>query len=115
MTTRSFPNLKQTLLCVSLMGTACSATPVVKPTCTISWDRSVDSRVAEYHVTVWGVTPNPTPMGTTHVVTPPTTEVSCQKIGTNKPGTWQAMIQACLNDGNCGVASNMILFKVAEK
>lgn len=115
MTTRSFLNRAQPLLCVILVGTACAATPVVKPTCTLSWDPVADWRVAEYHVSVWRVAPQPTPMATTYVVKAPTTKVSCQEIGANKPGTWQASIQACLKDGNCGAASKMILFKVAEK
>lgn len=114
MNIRIFPNLAHTLLCL-LVGTACAATPVVKPTCTIFWDRSADMRVAEYHVTVWRVAPHPTPMGTIHVVKAPTTQVSCQEVGANKPGSWQAMVQACLKDGTCGVASKLILFKVAEK
>ena len=115
MTTQSLPILAQRLLCVMLLGTACASTPTVKPTCTISWDGSTDLSVAAYHVAVWRVAPDPTPKETTYIVKAPTTRVSCQEVGANQAGTWQVSIQACIKDGTCSVASNMMLFKVAEQ
>lgn len=113
---RLLTNLTRALVCMIMAGTACAATPIVKPTCTISWDRSADYwRVAEYHVTVWMVG-NQTPSNkATHTVKAPTTQVSCQEVGANKPGTWQATIQACLKDGTCSAESKPMSFKVAEK
>jgi hypothetical protein len=115
MSTRSLRHLAQTLLCISLIGAACTSTPTVKPTCTISWDGITNSRLAEYHVAVWRVTPDPTPKATTYIVKAPTTRVSCQEVGANHAGTWQVSIQACIKDGTCSAESNMMLFKVAEK
>jgi NMD protein affecting ribosome stability and mRNA decay len=109
-------NLIQALVCVLMTGTACAATPIVKPTCTISWERSADYwRVAEYHVTVWTVTNGAASNRATHIVKAPITQVSCQEVGANKPGSWQATIQACLKDGKCSAASKPMSFKVAEK
>lgn len=108
--------LMQSAVCVIMVGTACAATPIVKPTCTISWDRSADYwRVAEYHVTVWMMSESTPSNKTTHTVKAPTTQVSCQEVGADKPGRWQATIQACLKDGTCSAASKPMLFKVAEK
>jgi len=109
-------HLAQTLMFVLMAGSACAATPIVKPTCTISWDRSTDYwRVAEYHVTVWMVTDRTASNKAMHIVKAPMTQVSCQEVGANKPGTWQATIQACLKDGTCSAESKPMSFKVAEK
>lgn len=113
---RILSHLIQAVVSVIMLGTACAATPIVKPTCTISWDRSADYwRVAEYRVTTWMVTERTAPNKAMHVVKAPTTQVSCQEVGANKPGTWQATIQACLKDGTCSVESKPMSFKVAEK
>ena len=109
-------NLTQLALCVVMAGVACSATPVVKPTCTISWNQSADYwRVAEYRVTIWMVSDGHTPDKTTHVVKAPTAQVSCQEVGAVKPGRWQATVQACLKDGTCSEASKPMSFKVLEQ
>jgi len=101
---------------VMFAGGACAVTPVVKPSCAISWDQSADYwRVAEYRLTVWMVNEQRSSEKTTHVVKAPTTSVSCQEVGANKTGDWQATIQACLNDGTCSEASKPMSFKVAEK
>ena len=101
---------------VMIVGTACAVTPVVKPTCAISWDQSADYwRVAEYRLTVWMVDEQRASDKTTHVVKAPTTQVSCQEVGANKIGSWQATVQACLKDGTCSEASKPMSFKVAEK
>lgn len=103
------------VLCVIIAGVAC-ATPVVKPTCAISWDRSADYwRVAEYRVTVWMIHDGNAPDKQTYVVKAPATQVSCQEVGANKTGQWQATVQACLKDGTCSAASKPMSFKVAEK
>lgn len=113
---RILSHLTQAVISVSMLGTACAATPIVKPTCTISWDRSADYwRVAEYHVTVWMVTERAASDKAMHIVKAPMTQVSCQEVGANKPGTWQATIQACLKDGTCSAESKPMSFKVAEK
>jgi hypothetical protein len=41
--------------------------------------------------------------------------VSCQDVGANKTGRWQATVQACLKDGTCSEASKAMSFQVAEK
>jgi NMD protein affecting ribosome stability and mRNA decay len=99
-----------------MAGVACAVTPIVKPTCTISWERSADYwRVAEYRVTVWMVSDGKTPGKTIHVVKAPATQVSCQEVGANTTGRWQATVQACLKDGTCSAASKPMSFKVEEK
>jgi hypothetical protein len=35
-------------LCAPAIILGCATTPVVKPTCVISWDRSADWRIDEY-------------------------------------------------------------------
>jgi hypothetical protein len=116
MTTRSFSRLVQRLVHIMLVGSAaCAATAVVKPTCTISWDRSADQRVAEYRVTVRQVAPQAGPIARTHVVKAPATQISCHEAGANRTGTWQATVQACLKDGTCGAKSRPIKFEVTEK
>ena len=103
-------------ICVILTGAACAVTPVVKPTCAISWDQSADYwRVAEYRLTVWRVNEQQAADKTTHVVKAPATQVSCQDVGANKIGRWQATVQACLKDGTCSEASKPMSFQVAEK
>ena len=103
---------------VSLMvaGAAGAGTPVVKSTCTISWDESEDqAQVSEYRITVWMVNGQRDPKKTTHVVKAPTTQVSCKEAGANKLGNWQATVQACLKDGTCSQASTPLSFQVADK
>jgi NMD protein affecting ribosome stability and mRNA decay len=108
-------NLIQSGLCVIIAG-ACAATPIVKPTCTISWDRSADYwRVTEYHVTVWMVSESKVSERVIHIVKAPVTQVSCQEVGADKPGRWQATIQACMKDGTCSAESKPMSFKVAER
>jgi hypothetical protein len=41
--------------------------------------------------------------------------VSCQEVGANKIGRWQATVQACLKDGTCSEASKAMSFQVVEK
>jgi NMD protein affecting ribosome stability and mRNA decay len=107
----------RSLFCVVIAGAACATpAPVVKPTCAISWDRSADYwRVAEYRLTVWKVNEQQASQKTTHVVKAPATQVSCQDIGANTSGRWQATVQACLTDGTCSEASKPMSFQVAEK
>jgi hypothetical protein len=111
---RAFPNLAHAVLYPMLVGTAFAATAVVKPTCTISWGPTTDSRVTEYHVTISRVG-DTSAKKSTHVVKAPVTHVSCQEVGANKPGRWQATVQACLQDGACSAESKPISFKVVEK
>jgi NMD protein affecting ribosome stability and mRNA decay len=102
-------------LCL-ITGAACAATPVVKPSCAISWDQSADYwRVAEYRLTIWRVNEQQTSDKSTHVVKAPSTRVSCQDVGATKSGRWQATVQACLTDGTCSEASKPMSFQVAEK
>ena len=104
------------LVCLMVAGAAGAATPVVKSTCTISWDESEDqAQVSEYRITVWMVNEQRDPKKTTHVVKAPTTRVSCQEVGANKVGHWQATVQACLDNGTCSAASKPLSFKVADK
>jgi len=100
-----------------MAGAACVVTsPVVKPTCAISWDKSADYwRVAEYRLTVWMANEQQASDKTIHVVKAPTTQVSCQEVGANKIGRWQATVQACLKDGTCSEASKAMSFQVVEK
>jgi len=109
-------SLSQFTMWVMLAAAACAVTPVVKPSCAISWDQSADYwRVAEYRLTVWRVNDQQAADKTTHVVKAPTTQVSCQEVGANKIGRWQATVQACLKDGTCSQASKPMSFQVAEK
>ena len=104
------------MVCMMFAAAACALTPVVKPTCAISWDKSADYwRVAEYRLTVWMVNEQQVSDKTVHVVKAPTTQVSCQDVGANKTGRWQATVQACLKDGTCSEASKAMSFQVAEK
>ena len=113
---RSLLNLAQLAVCVVVAGAACATTLVVKPTCTLSWDRSADYwRVMEYRVTVWMVGDGKALDKTTHVVQAPSTEVSCQEVGAVKTGRWQATVQACLKDGTCSEASKPMSFKVLDQ
>ena len=103
------------VVCV-VVGSAGAVTPVVKSTCMISWDPGDDNPgITEYRITVWMVNGQRTPQKTTHVVKAPTTQVSCKELGANKLGNWQAIVQACLNDGICSEASKPLSFKVADK
>jgi hypothetical protein len=109
----SLMSVIRSMVCVVIAGAACSA-PVVKPTCAISWDQSADYwRVAEYRLTVWNE--QQSSERRTHVVKAPATQVSCQDVGANKIGHWQATVQACLKDGTCSEASKPMSFHVAEK
>jgi hypothetical protein len=104
------------LVCLMMPGTASAATPVVKSTCTISWDESDDhSQISEYRITIWMVNGQRAPKKTTHIIKAPTTNVSCQEVGANKVGLWQATVQACLNDGTCSQESKPLSFKVTNK
>ena len=108
--------LLSTVLCLMVAGAAGAAIPVVKSTCTISWDESDDhQQIAEYRITVWMVNGQRASKKTTHVVKAPTTHVSCQDVGANKIGQWQATVRACLDDGTCSQESAPLSFKVAEK
>jgi hypothetical protein len=103
-------------LCLMVTGATGAATPVVKSTCTISWDESEDHlQISEYRITVWMVNGQKAPQKTTHVVKAPTTQISCKQVGANKVGHWQATVQACLSDGTCSQASNPLSFQVADK
>ena len=93
----------------------CATTPVVQPTCVISWDRSADWRIHEYRVTVWMVTEGKSSEKATHKVKAPATQVSCEEVGTYTTGKWQATIQACLKDGTCSDSSKPISFKVVNR
>jgi hypothetical protein len=104
------------VLCLMAMGTAGAATPVVKSTCTISWDEGEGHpEIFEYRITVWMVNGQKAPKKTIHVVKAPTTQVSCKEVGANKVGHWQATVQACLKDGTCSQASQPLSFQVADK
>ena len=106
----------QLMVCVMVGGSAGAVTPVVKSTCMISWDPGDDNPgITEYRITVWMVNGQRTPHKTTHVVRAPTTQVSCKELGANKLGNWQAIVQACLNDGICSEASKPLSFKVADQ
>ncbi len=101
---------------VMMVGAACAVTPTVKPSCAISWDRSADYwRVSEYRLTVWRLNDQQTSDKITHVVKAPATRVSCEEVGANKNGRWQATVQACMKDGTCSEASKPMSFQVAEK
>jgi hypothetical protein len=102
--------------CMVVTSAACAGMPVVKPSCAISWDQSLDyERVTEYRLTVWRVNGQHTFDKTTHVVKAPSTQVSCEDVGANKSGRWQATVQACLKNGLCSAASTPMSFQVAEK
>ena len=103
-------------LCMLMAAAACAApATVVKPTCAISWDRSADYwRVAEYRITVWKVNEQQASDKSTHVVKAPATQVSCQEVGANTKGRWQATVHACLSDGTCSEASQPMSFQVAD-
>jgi hypothetical protein len=106
----------QYLVWLTAVSTVYASTPVVKPTCTISWDRSADyERVVEYRVTIWKIVDGKLREKATHSVKAPITEISCREAGADKPGNWQATIQACLKDGTCSASSKPMSFKVGEK
>jgi hypothetical protein len=94
-----------------MAGSACAAIPVVKSTCVVSWDRSIDWRIDLYKVSVWHDGKSEKPP---YVIKAPATEVSCEVIGVHGKGRWQAIIQACLKDGTCSEPSTPMSFKVLE-
>jgi hypothetical protein len=93
----------------------CASMPVVQQTCVIAWDRSEDSRIDEYRVTVWMVSEGKSSEKVTHRVKASATQVSCEEVGTHATGKWQATIQACLKDGVCSDSSQPISFEVVNK
>ena len=104
-------NMIRAGISVLIAGAACTATPVVKSTCVISWDRSLDWRIDHYKVSVWQDGKSEKPP---YIVKAPATEVSCQAVGVQGKGGWQATIQACLKDGTCSEPSTPKPFKVLE-
>ena len=106
--------VRQAVACVLLGGVACAGTPIVKLSCTITWERSADYwRVDEYRVVVWKSSGG---AGSERVTTPikaPRTEVSCHDAGARSDGVWQATIQACLKDGACSDPGKPKAFKIA--
>ena len=102
-------------LCAPAIILGCATTPVVKPTCVISWDPSADGRINEYRVTVWMVSEGKSSDKVTHRVKAPATQVSCEEVGIHMTGKWQATVQACLKDGTCSDSSKPISFNVVNR
>lgn len=107
------PNVVLALSCSLFAVAACASTPIVKPTCVISWDRSADWRIDHYKVelSVDGMVSSSSP----YIVKAPATEVACREIGAQKAGSWQATIRACLKDGSCSEPSKPIKFKIVDR
>ena len=89
----------------------CMATPVVKSTCVISWGKSLDWRIDHYKVSVGHDGKSEKPQ---YIVKAPATEISCEAVGVQGKGRWQATIQACLKDGTCSEPSAPMSFKVLD-
>ena len=116
MRNRSSTPVTRFLVCIAMASAACASSPMVKPTCAISWDPSADHwRVAEYHLTVWKMNGEQASLKTTHVVKAPLTQVSCQDVGANTSGRWLATVQACLSDGTFSQAGKPMSFQVGKQ
>lgn len=99
-----------------LVAGACAATPIVKPTCTISWERSADFwRVDEYRLTASKMVEGASAEKITMVVKAPKTQVSCHDAGARSEGKWQVVVQACLKDGTCSQAGKPLVFTIVAK
>lgn len=101
--------------CCAVMGLAgCIGTPVVKPSCSISWDRTADWRIAEYRVKAGMLKEGKLDSKILHKVAAPATQVSCQEVGAQAEGVWQVTVEACLQDNTCSSPSKPISFKVVN-
>ena len=76
--------------------------------------RTSPKSIDEYRVTVCMVSEGKSSNKLTRKVKAPATQVSCQEVGANTTGKWQATIQACLKDGICSDSSKPISFNLVN-
>jgi hypothetical protein len=89
------------LVCVGCAASSKQQQPTtVGPHCNISWDKTNDSKVTGYQLTV--IDQGKQAKKTIRFIPADTTTVSCKDAGADHEGLWGVTVQACYDKTTCG-------------
>ena len=100
------------LFMVSLSVCAGCAAPLtqqpttVRPDCNISWDKTNDTKVTGYQLTV--IDQSNRAIKEVRFIPVNTTKIACKDAGASHEGLWNVTIQACYDKSTCGSTSEAI-------
>ncbi|HJS67728.1 MAG TPA: hypothetical protein VJ760_10425 [Nitrospiraceae bacterium] len=107
------------LLMISLLLSAGCATPskpqptTVGPQCNITWDKTDDSKVAGYQITV--IDQSAQTKKTVRFIPADTTTVSCKDAGADHEGLWGVTVQSCYDKSRCGAPTETAHIHITAK
>jgi hypothetical protein len=85
----------------------------VRPTCSISWDKTNDPKVTRYQLTVINQE-NPAEK-TVLIIPAETTKLSCQNAGADHEGLWGVTVQSCYDTFTCSAPTEIVRMRIASK
>jgi len=105
------------LLVISLLVTVGCTAPMKQPTtvgpyCNISWDKTNNSKVAWYQLTVIDQSKQ---AKIVRFIPADTTTVSCRDVGANHDGIWEVTVQSCYDKSTCGLPTEAARMQITTK
>jgi len=114
-----FAKLVALLCMISLSVSAgCAASlkqqpTIVKPDCSITWDKTNDPKVTGYQLTV--IDRSNQAMEEMRFIPAHTTKMSCKNAGASHEGLWDVTVQSCYDALKCGSPSEVVPFGITAK
>ena len=86
---------------------------IVKPDCSITWDKTNDPKVTGYQLTV--IDRNNQAKKGMRFIPVHTTKMSCKDAGASHEGLWDVTVQSCYDTSTCGSPSEVEPFHITAK
>jgi len=86
---------------------------IVKPDCSITWDKTNDPKVTGYQLTV--IDRSNQAMKEMRFIPAHTTKMSCKDAGASHEGLWDVTVQSCYDALKCGSPSEVVPFGITAK
>ena len=85
----------------------------VGPACSITWDKTNDSKVTGYQLTV--IDQSNQNNKAVHFIPAQTTKISCKDAGANHEGLWGVSVQSCYDKSTCGSPTEVVPMQITAK
>ena len=86
---------------------------IVKPDCSIAWDKTNDPKVTSYQLTV--IDRSNQAKKEMRFIPAHTTKMSCKDAGARHEGLWDVTVQSCYDTSTCGSPSEVVPFRITAK
>jgi hypothetical protein len=86
---------------------------IVRPDCSIAWDKTHDPKVTGYQLTV--IAQSNQAKKAVHFILIHTTRISCKDAGIEHEGLWDVKMQSCSDTTTCGAPSEVVSIHIKAK